>query len=89
MFANYNQPINQFFYKEQNVYVSHSCQEPDPDDWLSSKMRPRNTASTQAAAVNSRRVENYAKKDITYERADIAGFTLLFQVIVNICLTSY
>lgn len=45
---------------------------------LHSAMRPRNTASSQVATAELRRME-HAKKDITRERADIAGFTLLFK----------
>ena len=41
-------------------------------------MRPRYTAANQAAAESQRRLEN-SKKDITHERTDIAGFTLLFK----------
>lgn len=41
-------------------------------------MRPRNTTSTLAAAEQLRKLEN-SKKDITHERTDIAGFTLLFK----------
>ena len=48
-----------------------------------SGIRPRITAASQAAAAanaeSQRRAQSNAKKDITYERADIAGFTLLFQ----------